>query len=165
MNREHPGQLYARAAPRLQAYLRDFLVYIAILVSCTVVAVAIGSPRATQSSVIACIAILLLYEPVSIAVAGGTIGHLSLNLRIVRASDLGRVSLGRALVRTVVKGLIGLPVFLAIYVTRKCQGIHDLVAGTVVIPRDAAAVPPRGFAAEKARGRILPSPASGVARP
>ena len=92
-----------------------------------VAAVAIGSPRATQASVIACIVILLLYEPVSIAVAGGTIGHLSLNLRIVRASDLGRVSFGRALVRTVVKGLIGLPVFLAVYVTRKCQGVHDLV--------------------------------------
>jgi uncharacterized RDD family membrane protein YckC len=165
MNRANPGQLYARAAPRLQAYLRDFLVYMAILVSCMVAAVAVGSPRATQASVITYIVFVLLYEPVCIAVAGGTIGHLSLNLRIVRVSDLGRVSFGRALVRTVVKGLIGLPVFLAIYFTRKCQGIHDLVAGTVVVPRDAAAVPPRGFVAEKARVRIVPSAASGVARP
>ena len=159
------GQLYARAAPRLQAYLRDFLVYVAILVSCMLAAVAVGSPRATQASVITCIVILLLYEPVCIAVAGGTLGHLSLNLRIARASDLGRVSFGRALVRTVVKGLIGLPVFLAVYFTRKCQGIHDLIAGTVVIPRDPAAVPRRGFTVEKARGGIAPSPASSVARP
>ena len=147
-------QLYARAAPRLQAYLRDFFVYIAILVCCMLVAVAIGSPRATQASVITCIIILLLYEPVYIALAGGTLGHLSLNLRIARASDLGPVSFGRALVRTVVKGVIGLPVFFAIYFTRRCQGIHDLVAGTVVIPRDPAAVPPSGFTMEKPAGAI-----------
>ena len=146
------GQLYARAAPRLQAYLRDFFVYLLILVSCMLVAVGIGSPLATKASVVTCIVLLLLYEPVYIAVAGGTIGHLSLNLRIVRASDLGRVSFGRALVRTVVKGFVGLPVFLAVYFTRKCQGIHDLAAGTVVIPRDPAAVPPRGFAAERVAG-------------
>ena len=157
------AQLYARAAPRLQAYLRDFFVYIAILVSCMVAAVAVGSPRATQASVITCIVILLLYEPVYIAAAGGTIGHLSANLRIARASDLGRVSLGRALVRTVVKGLIGLPVFFAVYFTRKCQGIHDLAAGTVVIPRDPTAVPPRGFTVEKVARAIAPAPA-GVAR-
>jgi uncharacterized RDD family membrane protein YckC len=103
MNKANPGQLYARAAPRLQAYLRDFLVYMAILTLFIVVAVSIGTPLAIQASVIACIAVFLLYEPVAIAVAGGTIGHLSMNLRIVRASDLGRVSFARALVRTVVK--------------------------------------------------------------
>ena len=155
------GQLYARAAPRLQAYLRDFLVYMAILVACMVAAVAVGSPVATQASVIVYILILLLYEPVSIAVAGGTIGHLSLNLRIARASDLGRVSLGRALLRTGVKGVAGLPAFLAVYFTRKSQGVHDLVAGTVVIPRDPAAVPPRGFTVEKIRPSVV-APASSV---
>ena len=148
-NRAPARQLYARAAPRLQAYLRDFLVYLVILVSCMLAAVAIGSSLAAQATVITYIVILLLYEPVCIALAGGTIGHLSQNLRIARASDLGRVSFGRALVRTMVKGLIGLPVFFAIYFTRKCQGIHDLAAGTVVIPRDPAAVPPSGFAMEK----------------
>lgn len=145
-----PGQLYARAAPRLQAYLRDFFVYLGILASCLMAAVAFGTPRATQISVITCIVVLCLYEPVSIAAAGGTIGHLSLNLRIARATDLGRVSFARALVRTIVKGLLGLPVFLAIYFTRKSQGIHDLVAGTVVIPRNPLPVGASlGFTVEK----------------
>jgi uncharacterized RDD family membrane protein YckC len=80
-----PVQLYARAAPRLQAYLRDFLVYMVILVSCMLAAVAVGTPLATQASVITCIAILLLYEPLCIAIAGGTIGQLTLNLRVARA--------------------------------------------------------------------------------
>jgi uncharacterized RDD family membrane protein YckC len=136
----HAGsrQLYARAAPRLQAYLRDFLVYIAILVACILAAVAVGTPIATQVSVIICIALW-----------GDTIGHLSLGLRIVRCSDLGPVSFGRALVRTAVKGLFGLWVFMAIYFTRRSQGLHDLVAGTVVIPRNPAMIRSYGFTAEK----------------
>ena len=145
------SQLYARAAPRLRAYMRDFFVYIAILVSCMTAAVVIGSDMVTRVSVIVCGALLLLYEPVSIAVAGGTIGHLSTNLRIVRANDLGRVSFARALVRTFVKGVLGLWGFVSIYFTRKCQGIHDLAAGTVVIPRDPAGVPAHAFAVEKVR--------------
>jgi uncharacterized RDD family membrane protein YckC len=164
MNRANPDQLYARAAPRLQAYLRDFLLYMAILVSCMVAAVAVGTPRATQASVIAYIVFVLLYEPVCIAVAGGTLGHLSLNLRIARASDLGRVSFRQAFVRTLVKGVLGLWVFMAIYFTARSQGLHDLAAGTVVIPRDAAAVPPRGFTVAKVYRAIEPAPAGGVAR-
>ena len=159
MNSPGSGQLYARAAPRLQAYLRDFLIYMGVLVSCMASAVAVGTPIATQTSVITYLVFVLLYEPVCIAVAGGTIGHLSLNLRIARASDLGRVSFARALVRTVVKGVLGLLVFLAVYLTPKCQGVHDLVAGTVVIPRDPAAVPPRGFTVEKIPARLKVRPA------
>ena len=143
------GQLYARAAPRLQAYMRDFFVYMALLALCMVAAVAAGTDAAVRVIVIVCIGLLLLYEPVCIAVAGGTIGHLSLNLRIVRAHDLGPVSFGRALVRTVVKGILGIWVFMAIYFTRRCQGLHDLAAGTVVVPRNPSFVTPSGFAVEK----------------
>ena len=142
------GQLSARAAPRLQAYLRDFFVYMAAVVSCMLVAVAIATPIATQVSVVAGILFLLLYEPVCIWMAGGTIGHLSLNLRVARAKDLGPVSFWQALLRTVVKGLVGVWGFISIYFTRRCQGIHDLAAGTVVIPRDGSKVSGTGFAME-----------------
>jgi uncharacterized RDD family membrane protein YckC len=147
----HSQQLYARAAPRLQAWLRDFLVQLAIPATCITTAVLLGTEIAVRALVIICGAILVLYEPVCIAVAGGTIGHVTMNLRVVRARDLGHVSFGRALVRTIVKSFIGLWVFIAVYFTRRSQGIHDLVAGTVVVPRDAAAtVPRRGFAIERA---------------
>jgi len=144
-------QLYARAAPRLQAWLRDLLVQLAILTTCITMAVLLGTELAARAVVITCGVILVLYEPVCIALAGGTIGHVTMNLRVARAHDLGRVSFGRALVRTIVKALIGLWVFIAVYFTRRSQGLHDLVAGTVVVPRDAAATAPRqGFAIERA---------------
>jgi uncharacterized RDD family membrane protein YckC len=149
MSREAP-QLYARAAPRLQALLRDSLVQVGIMTACMTAAVVIGTPMATRAMVITFIAIVLLYEPVCITLAGGTIGHVSQNLRVVRATDLGPVSFGRALLRTVVKGLIGIWVFITVYVTPRSQAVHDLVAGTVVVPRNAVTVQSRGFALEKA---------------
>jgi uncharacterized RDD family membrane protein YckC len=147
-----PGQqLYARAAPRLQAWLRDFLVQLAIVVTCITTAVLLGTDMAVQAIIITCVATLVLYEPVCIALAGGTIGHVTMDLRVARASDLGRVSFGRALLRTIVKALFGLWVFMAVYFTRRSQALHDLAAGTVVVPRDAAATAPRqGFAIERA---------------
>ena len=145
------GQLYARAAPRLQAWLRDGLVQVGIVAICLTAAVVLGTPMATRAVVICAMVTILFYEPVCIAVAGGTIGHLSMNLRIVRSDDFGRVSFGRALLRTVVKAVVGIWVFMAIYFTRRSQGLHDLVAGTVVVPRHAGPGAPRGFAVEKVR--------------
>jgi uncharacterized RDD family membrane protein YckC len=89
---------------------------------------------------ITAIVTILFYEPVCIAVAGGTIGHLSMNLRIVRADDFGRVSFPRALLRTLVKAAIGVLVFMAIYFTRRSQGLHDLAARTRGATRCAARV-------------------------
>ena len=146
-----PPQLYARAAPRLQAWLRDGLVQVGIVAICLTAAVVLGTPMATRAIVICAMATILFYEPACIAVAGGTIGHLSMNLRIARASDLGRVSFGRALLRTVVKAVVGIWVFMAIYFTRRSQGLHDVVAGTVVIPRHGMPGSPRGFARERLR--------------
>jgi uncharacterized RDD family membrane protein YckC len=143
------GQLYARAAPRLQAWLRDGLVQVGIVTICLTAAVMLGTPMATRAIVICAMATILFYEPVCIAVAGGTIGHLSMNLRIVRADNFGRVSFGRALLRTVVKAVVGIWVFMAIYFTRRSQGLHDLAAGTVVVPRKMAAAPQRGFAVDR----------------
>jgi uncharacterized RDD family membrane protein YckC len=145
--------LYARAPPRLQAWLRDGLVQVGIVAAYLTVAVMLGTPMAARTIVVCAIVTILFYEPVCIAVAGGTIGHLSLNLRIARASDLGRVSFGRALLRTIVKALVGIWVFMAIYFTRRSQGLHDLVAGTVVVPRHPISGSPRGFAVERAPGR------------
>lgn len=117
----------ARAAPRLKAYLRDFFVYIGVSVVFMTTAVMVGTSLATQASVVACIAFVLLYEPACIAIAGGTVGHLTQNLRIVHSSDLGRVSFLRAVCRTLVKGILGLWVFIAVYFTRRCQALKILL--------------------------------------
>lgn len=144
-------QLYARVPPRLQAFVRDMLVYVAIAVAFLVPATLIPIQGVTQVLVVAGLLALVLYEPVFVTIAGGTIGHRSLNLRVVTASDLGPVPFPRAVVRAIVKAVLGVPVFLAVYFTAKHQGIHDLAAGTVVIPRDSSDTRNEWFAAERPR--------------
>jgi uncharacterized RDD family membrane protein YckC len=136
---DHP-QVYARATPRLKALVRDLIVQFSILV-CLIVPFAIVENRRFLSVLApVCLLAFVLYEPVLVALRGATFGHRSMNLRIVRASDFGRVSFPRAVVRLLVKAVFGIPAFVAMYFTSRHQALHDLAAGTVVIPYDARVV-------------------------
>lgn len=138
--------MYARAMPRLEGFVLDLLVYGMFLLGIFVPAsIFDGSIRVTWPIGLAA---LLLYEPLFLTLRGATIGQRAMNLRVVRASDLGRVSFPRALLRTFMKNMFGafavLP-FLAVYVTSRHQAFHDLVAETVVVPYDPASARPGWF--------------------
>ncbi len=128
--------LYARVGPRLQALVRDLIVY-AVLLVLAVLALSIA-PTLSLARFFAlfCLAGVIVYEPLFIVFTGSTIGQRSLNLRVARATDFGPVSFPRAVLRTLAKGILGTAVFIAAYVTEQHQGLHDLIAGTVVIPRN-----------------------------
>jgi uncharacterized RDD family membrane protein YckC len=132
--------VYARATPRLRALIRDLAVQFAILLCLVVPPTVMANQDLLRVLAPVSLLAFVFYEPVLIAVRGATLGHSSMNLRIVRARDFGRVSFPRALLRTVVKVIFGLPSFVAMYFTSKHQAIHDLVAGTVVVPREARRV-------------------------
>jgi uncharacterized RDD family membrane protein YckC len=133
-------RVYARAPPRLRALVRDLGVQLVILLCVVVPPTVLANQDVLRVLAPVSLLAFVFYEPVLIALRGATLGHSSLNLRIVRARDFGRVSFARALLRTVVKWIFGLPSFLAMYFTSKHQAIHDLAAGTVVIPREAGRV-------------------------
>jgi uncharacterized RDD family membrane protein YckC len=154
---EPTPRVYARLGPRLKAVVRDFVVYAAglgVIVLCS--SLMPPGPLLT-GTIIGLFVALLLYEPVLVTWGGGTIGHRSLNLRVVRARDGGRVGFIRALFRSSVKAVTGLLGFLAIELTRRHQGLHDLAAGTVVVPRSEVS-DIEGFAPARApQPAILPS--------
>jgi uncharacterized RDD family membrane protein YckC len=150
------SRVYARATPRLQALIRDLVVQFTILLCLVVPPTVLANQDLLRVLAPVCLLAFVFYEPVLIALRGATLGHSSLNLRIVRASDFGRVSFPRALLRTVVKAIFGAPSFVAMYFTSKHQAIHDLVAGTVVIPREPRHARPEWF--DPAR----PEPAASV---
>lgn len=66
----------------------------------------------------------------------GTPGKQIVGLEVVDSAG-GRISFGRALGRNFIKALIGqaLPLLIVILVTRRHQGLHDLVARTFVVER------------------------------
>jgi uncharacterized RDD family membrane protein YckC len=133
-------QVYARATPRLKALVRDLMVQGTILLGLVVPYAILENQQLLGILAPAFLAAFVFYEPVLVAVRGATLGHQSMNLRVVRASDLGRVSFPRALLRTCVKAVFGIPAFIAMYFTVRHQALHDLAAGTVVIPYDSRVV-------------------------
>ena len=149
--------LYATLGPRVKAVIRDMFVYAGGMVVLVLLSSFMQPGPVLRAIVIVLVAALILYEPVLVSWAGGTLGHRSLNLRVVRATDSGRVAFPRALLRFLVKSVTGLLGFLAIELTRRHQGLHDLAAGTVVVPRGAPSTI-EGFApARVADLVVLPS--------
>jgi uncharacterized RDD family membrane protein YckC len=156
---DDPSRVYARATPRLRALIRDLVVQFVILLCLVVPPTMMASQDLLRVLAPMSLLAFVFYEPALIALRGATLGHSSMNLRIVRARDFGRVSFPRALLRTVVKWIFGLPSFLAMYFTSKHQAIHDLAAGTVVIPREMRGARPEWFdpARPEPAATVLPS--------
>ena len=84
--------------------------------------------------VILFILIFILYDPLLTSTIGATIGHLFLGLRIRRSNDEDRkIIFPIAIVRFILKALLGWISLLTITVIKKKKAIHDLVAGSVVL--------------------------------
>lgn len=80
------------------------------------------------------ILIFFLYDPVMISSFGGTIGHLSKDIRVRRESDnTKKILLPVAIVRFAVKLLLGTISLLTVTGNIKGKAIHDSVAGSVVV--------------------------------
>lgn len=143
---------YAGFWRRLAAYLVDSLLLMAaqflvgVLVYIAVTGgsgtpgpeVAEAGERAAGMATMAVAALSLVYWPVLEAGPWqATLGKLLLGLQVMEAGG-GRLGLPRAFARHLARLLCGLTLgigYLAIVWTRRKQGLHDLVAGTVVVRR------------------------------
>lgn len=129
------GTLYAGLAIRLKAFVRDLLVYAGAFLLLVIAGSFDLAPSVWRWIAVLIVGGMILYEPVLVAGAGGTLGHRSLGLRVVTARGHGPVSFHRALLRSVAKAITGFTSFLFIITTNRRQALHDVAAGTVVIPR------------------------------
>lgn len=134
-----PPRAYASLLRRHQALVVDAVLYAVILVAALFAPGVLElQPGTTRIILIAMIAFFLLYEPVLVSLKGGTLGHHVLGLRVVDADSGERIHFGRSLIRTFVKGFLGIISFMAMLVSRRAQAIHDLASDSVVIVADAA---------------------------
>jgi uncharacterized RDD family membrane protein YckC len=125
---------YASLLRRYQALVTDGVVYFVVgLVALFGPSMLELSARSTRSLLVAFILFLLLYEPVLVAIRGGTLGHFRYGIRVVSASSGQRLGLPRALGRGFLKGLLGVLSLVFMLVTRRAQSLHDLAFGSVVV--------------------------------
>lgn len=145
---------------RIRAVVFDAVVVATGIVAILLLlAVAEGVPGSGRVGVFALFALLLLYEPVTVAWRGGTIGHRRANLRIVDERTGANPSLARAGLRFLLKSTLGLVSFITIVLTRRHQAIHDGLTGTTVQIRDLALADPTDirWELEDAEAAGLPS--------
>jgi uncharacterized RDD family membrane protein YckC len=88
---------------------------------------------------------LIFYEPVMVALLGGTLGHRALNLRVVDDRTGGNPSLSKAIGRLPLKVLLGGFSFLFMSFTNRHQALHDLVTSTTVQIRNISKAKPHHF--------------------
>src|SRR5215467_10708632 len=102
-----PERAYARFLPRLRALIVDSIILVIVLFAAVMIAVAIRMDNLARPLGFAVAAFWLLYEPLFVAYAGGTLGHRWSNLRVVDDRTQGNVSLLKAVSRAIIKGVLG----------------------------------------------------------
>ena len=144
VNDSEPGpRYYARASVRIRAALTDSVLFGVSLLTLLLLFEVLDTPSAVaMPAFFTWVVAVFLYEPVLVSWRGATIGHTVYNL-VVLDSRTGRPpTLPRAVVRTILKNLLGLVSFVVMSLTRKHQALHDLATGTVVEAADATRARP-----------------------
>ncbi len=139
----HEGQRLRAPFPlRCGAFLIDYIILVALLVTSTLVARMLGGgARAAGNSaetagVVITILALIMNLGIFPGLTGLTLGKWATGLRIER-NDGGELGIGRAFLRH----FIGYPVSFALFglgfliaaVSVHGRGLHDMIAGTIVV--------------------------------
>lgn len=140
---------YARFPRRLLALVADGGVLAGAFVLLTILAASTGADTMVRGTLVVLLLVFLLYDPVLVTVAGGTLGHRWANLRVVADETGGNLPFGRAVVRALVKGILGLPSFLLMAVTSRHQALHDVASRSTVQVRDLARASAYHYAPER----------------
>ncbi len=78
--------------------------------------------------------IFVLYDPIFTSSFGGTIGHMIFGIRVKREKNQHQnILFPLALIRYIVKALLGWISLLTVSGSKKRKAIHDLIAGSVVV--------------------------------
>jgi uncharacterized RDD family membrane protein YckC len=145
----NPDRLYATFPRRLYAMTIDSAFVLGLFLLLAIIAASAERGVAARGAMVAvCAIVLLLYEPLFVAYAGGTFGHRLMNLRVVDDNTGGNVSLARALARVVLKGLLGVLSFVGMAFTRRHQAFHDRWTSSSVQMRDPVRAKPYHYVRE-----------------
>jgi uncharacterized RDD family membrane protein YckC len=155
------GHAYARFTRRLQAVLVDVIIFMLIFAGALILAVSLKSDNVARILGFTLVATWLLYEPILVSATGGTIGHWLYNLRVV-GDDGGNLSFGKAVIRVVIKTVLGWYSFITMALTQRHQAVHDLLTKSTVQIRDLAKAQPYHFNAR--REQLTPPGMPSVAR-
>ena len=127
---EYPG-----IVTRIQALFVDLIVMLLIFtLAAYIIDFAGGAPGWLRGSVL--FTMVFLYDPLTLSLYGGTLGHYLMGIRVKREDDLSKnIMLPLAFLRLFFKSLLGWISFLTVTGNKRRRAIHDLISGSVVIKK------------------------------
>ncbi len=124
---------YPGVLDRVKAMMTDGIVII-FLMFVTVYVFSLFESVPDNFRIIAFVFIFLLYDPIFTSIFGGTIGHMFIGLRVKRESNEQKnILFHLAILRYIVKSLLGWISLLTISSNKKRKAIHDFLVGSVVV--------------------------------
>lgn len=123
---------YPKLFDRVKAAIVDSLILLGLMI----IVVNIFSLFENISDVLRIIAFIfffILYDPIMTSTFGGTIGHMILGIRVKREKDQERnIHFLSALLRFIVKALLGWISLITVTSNEKNKAIHDNLVGSIV---------------------------------
>jgi uncharacterized RDD family membrane protein YckC len=153
------GPRYGRFLRRFQAAIIDVVVILVAIFGAVFIAITLNSENLARTLGFSIAIGWLLYEPLLVALTGSTVGHYLCNLRVVDNKTGGNVNFFKAVLRTLLKAVLGWLSFVTMATTLRHQAIHDLATGSTVQIRNAAQASPHHYRSEQTElvGAAMPS--------
>ena len=124
---------YSGVAVRVKALVADYVVILGFMIIVTYT-FSIFEHVPDNARIIAFVLIFFLYDPIFVSVFGGTIGHMMFGIRVKREKNHQKnILFPVAIVRFIVKILLGWISLVTISGNEKKQAIHDSFVGSVVL--------------------------------
>ncbi|MCF8373248.1 MAG: RDD family protein [Bacteroidales bacterium] len=130
-DQEYPG-----VSLRVKAIVTDGIVLVVCMILITYLfSLFENVPDAAR--IIAFLFVFFLYDPIFTSTFGGTIGHFAFGIQVKRESDQERnILFPYAIIRFIVKALLGWMSLLTVSNNEKGKAIHDMVVGSVVVYKE-----------------------------
>jgi RDD family len=143
------GPRYGRFLRRFQAAIIDVVVILLAIFGAVFLAITLNSEHLARTLGFSIAIGWLLYEPLLVALTGSTVGHYLCNLRVVDNKTGGNLNFFKAVLRTLLKAVLGWLSFVTMATTLRHQAIHDLATNSTVQIRNAAQASPHHYRGEQ----------------
>lgn len=126
---------YPKTSFRIKASLVDIILILSVMVFSAYAIDSIGGvPDWVRIAIM--VLLFIVYEPMMVSKYGGTIGHRILGVKVTKSSDTtGRLNLPVAIIRSVLKFVLGIFSVMVSYTREDNRCIHDLICDSIVVYR------------------------------
>lgn len=134
------GLSFPRVIRRFRAMTLDSILLL-VVVGISVITVSSLGFDSRVSKILSILVPVLVLEPAMVAIFGCTIGHYVTGLKVTQLDGVRRIGFGAALVRFVLKTLLGAWSLVSMLTTQKRQAVHDVLTKSLVLNRSPDTLP------------------------